>query len=42
MNTYRALTSSGLDLGTFKAPSKKEAMAYAVLMMGSGLTVKKA
>jgi hypothetical protein len=42
MKTYRALTSSGLDLGTFKAPSKKEAIAYAALMMGSGLTVKKA
>jgi hypothetical protein len=42
MKTYRAITSSGKDLGTFKAPSKKEAVAYAHLMMGTGLTVKKA
>jgi hypothetical protein len=41
MKTYRALTSSGKDLGTFKAPSKKEAIAYAALMMGETVTVKK-
>jgi len=42
MKTYRALTSSGKDLGTFKAPSKKEAIAYAELLMGEDVAVKKA
>jgi hypothetical protein len=41
MKTYRALTSSGKDLGTFKAPSKKEAVAYAALMMGLPVIIKK-
>jgi len=42
MKTYRALTTTGKDLGTFKAPSKKEAITYAALMMGEPATVKKA
>ena len=42
MTTYRASSSTGKDLGTFKAPSKKEAIAYVNLMMGAGVTVKKA
>ena len=42
MKTYRAISSSGKDLGTFKSPSKKEAVAYAHLMMGEAVTVKKA
>ena len=40
MKTYRALTITGKDIGTFKAPSMTEAVAYAHLVMGERVTVK--
>lgn len=42
MKTYRALNTTGKDLGTFKAPTMKEAIAYAHLMVGELVTVKSA